>query len=211
MRRYGSLPLVHQPGEQWMYDTGSNILGVLIARVSGKTFGTFLREQIFEPLDMHDTGIDTRAVLKHRAAGYKDRGRTNADYVDLSNLQAAGGMYSTVEDLYRWDQALKTEQLVPKTAIDTMFTQHSEVTTHELLPYGYGWEIYEQDGRRMVAHIGAAEGFSGLTSRYPDDNTVVIVLNNLSSPSTKFLCIPPDFRVECGDEETACDPHRRGS
>ena len=57
MRRFGTLPLVHQPGERWMYNTGADVLGVLVARAAGQPFATFLRERIFEPLGMHDTGF----------------------------------------------------------------------------------------------------------------------------------------------------------
>jgi CubicO group peptidase (beta-lactamase class C family) len=66
MKRYGSLPLVHQPGERWLYDTGPHILGVLLARVAGKPLGEVLRERIFDPLGMRDTGFsvaeDTRSA-----------------------------------------------------------------------------------------------------------------------------------------------------
>ncbi len=75
MKRYGGLPLVHQPGERWLYDTGSQILGVLIARVSGKTLGAFLGERIFEPLGMKDTGFSVpEAKLDRLAACYGTAG-----------------------------------------------------------------------------------------------------------------------------------------
>ena len=68
MRRYGSLPLLHQPGEKWMYDTGSHILGVMLARVSGKTLGAFLSERIFDPLGMKDTGFSVPEAKLDRLA-----------------------------------------------------------------------------------------------------------------------------------------------
>ena len=77
MKRYGGLPLVHQPGERWLYDTGSQILGVLIARVSGKTLGAFLGERIFEPLGMKDTGFSVpEAELDRLATCYWTAGGT---------------------------------------------------------------------------------------------------------------------------------------
>ena len=68
MRRFATLPLLHQPGERWMYNTGSDLLGVLIARASGQPFEDFLRERIFEPLGMKDTGFSVPASQIHRLA-----------------------------------------------------------------------------------------------------------------------------------------------
>ena len=176
-------PLLFEPGSSGSASRSNYIvLGNIIEVVAGQPYPIFMREQIFEPLDMQDTGISTRAVLKNAAAGYSDRGRLNAVYPgpENLNLEAALGMYSTVEDLYRWDQALYTEQLVPKAALDTMFTRH--VVLPETQGYGYGWELFESDGRRVVLHLGARDGYNGMIWRVPDDNTVVIVLTNMEWP-----------------------------
>ena len=110
MKRYGGLPLVHQPGERWLYDTGSQILGVLIARVSGKTLGAFLGERIFEPLGMKDTGFSVpEAELDRLATCYWTAGGTGGLVVfdDVRGGRFAsppvfesgsGGLVSTVDD-----------------------------------------------------------------------------------------------------------------
>src|SRR6266545_2718410 len=79
IRRLGTLPLMHQPGERWMYNTGSDVLGVVIARASGQTLETFLRERIFEPLGMPDTGFSVPAAdLDRLATGYWSNPQTGA-------------------------------------------------------------------------------------------------------------------------------------
>jgi len=128
-------------------------------------------------LQMTDTGYDyPRRVLKHRAAGYSSRGDTtvNAQYIDMSILYSAGGLYSTAEDLYRWDQALYTEKLLSKKSLAMMFTPFKG-------NYGYGWYIAEQGGHRFISHSGWIDGFAASFGRYPDDRVTVIVLSNIDS------------------------------
>ncbi|HLJ99090.1 MAG TPA: serine hydrolase domain-containing protein, partial [Streptosporangiaceae bacterium] len=106
MRRLGTLPLIHQPGTGWMYNTGSDVLGVLIARVSGQPLEEFFRERIFEPLKMADTGFSVPAAsLSRLATGYEDNGSDVYDTVADSKWKrppafpsGAGGLVSTVPD-----------------------------------------------------------------------------------------------------------------
>jgi CubicO group peptidase (beta-lactamase class C family) len=111
-------PLEFKPGERFAYsNSGYALLGRLIERISGKTYAEFLVEQIFTPLGMKDSGYDdARPVLKARAAGYARRqgGLENAPYLDMTNPFAAGGLYSTVDDLLKWDRALAANQLLSK-------------------------------------------------------------------------------------------------
>ena len=102
----------------------------------------------------------------------------DADFIDMSIPHAAGGLYSTVEDMYRWDQALYTDQLVSFDLLDTLFTAHALIPESGGFGYGYGWVIGEQFGRRVFNHSGGIEGFSTHIARYPDDNVTVIVLSN---------------------------------
>ncbi|MDX1604417.1 MAG: serine hydrolase domain-containing protein, partial [Salinimicrobium sediminis] len=98
------------PGEKFAYNnSGYFLLGHIIEEVTGKSYEQVLQEKILEPLDMDDTGYDHHAtILKNRAAGYEKNGNeyVNAPYLDMSLPYAAGSMYSTVEDLYKWDRAL---------------------------------------------------------------------------------------------------------
>jgi CubicO group peptidase (beta-lactamase class C family) len=142
MEHVRDLPLAFTPGSRFSYtNSGYIILGYIIEQAAQAEYPVFVRGQIFEPLQMQDTGYDTRVVPKQRAAGYTNDGTFNADFIDMSVPHAAGGLYSTVDDLYRWDQALYTEQLIPKAALETMFTPHVTYPPPEEGGYGYGWGI----------------------------------------------------------------------
>jgi CubicO group peptidase (beta-lactamase class C family) len=175
-------PLDFQPGDQWSYsNSGYVLLGSLIEQVSGMTYEAFIRENILVPLKMTDTGyLDNTEGL---AVGYAtEYSTTPANFEDSSGLYASGGMYSTVGDLYLWDQALYTDKLIPKDLRDKMFTPYAMMTDGSGWGYGYGWYIGELANRRMVGHSGRIEGFSSLNTYYPDDKVVVIVLSNQRDP-----------------------------
>jgi CubicO group peptidase (beta-lactamase class C family) len=130
---------------------------------------------------MKDTDCDDdRRILKNRAAGYSLRSGmlVNASHVDMSIPFSAGCLYSTVEDLYKWDRALYTERLVSRRTLDAMFSPGKG-------NYGYGWYIERQFGSRVTSHSGWLDGFHSYILRVPDRHVSVIVLSNLdSSPSS---------------------------
>jgi CubicO group peptidase (beta-lactamase class C family) len=169
--RFSSLPLLFPPGTAYMYENSDYVLlGLIIERVSGQHYGDFLREAIFAPLEMHDTGADKDSAV---AFGYAQIG-VAAPSLDTSTLFAAGSLYSTIEDLYRWDQALYTTKLLPQPQLDAIWTP-------DLNEYGYGWRIGEIDGHRKISHPGLIDGFASAIVRLPDDHVTVIVLSNLDS------------------------------
>jgi CubicO group peptidase (beta-lactamase class C family) len=175
--RFKDKPLDFQPGEKWSY-SGSNyiLLGKIIEQVSGQSYEDFLQKNILEPLKMVNTGYDhNRTDL---AIGYANQTIIKADDVDMSIPYAASGLYSTVEDLYRWDQALSTEQLVPQKVLDAMFTAHASIPNSDGFSYGYGWFIGQYLNRRNISHSGGLVGYTSLIDRYPDDKVTVIVLTN---------------------------------
>lgn len=173
-------PLNFQPGKGHRYsNSGYILLGYIVEQVSGKSYEAFLTESIFEPLGMKNTGYGhTAHVLSHRASGYDQRGDTieNAGYLDMSIPHAAGGLYSTVEDLFLWDQALYTERLVPFEYLKTMF-----MLNPFLANYGYGVGIGQKFNRRVAGHSGEIPGFVSHMDRYPDEKVCVVVLSNLTS------------------------------
>jgi CubicO group peptidase (beta-lactamase class C family) len=174
--RFKDKPLNFPPGEQWKYsNSGYIVLGYIIEQVSGQSYEAFLQQNIFEPLQMKDTGYDHNDGSL--AIGYTGTWRTEADYIDMTIPYAAGGLYSTVEDLYRWDQALYTEQLVPKDLLDLMFTPHAK-TSDPGLSYGYGWDVGKMNNHKAVGHGGGIEGFATGIRRYTDDKVTIIVLSN---------------------------------
>jgi len=125
-------------------------------------------------LHLANTGYDSQAeVIAHRAAGYVERGDTlfNAPPIDASVAYAAGALYSTVDDLMAWDEALYTERLISRKSLDDMFTPRHDVA-------GYGWAIGRLFDRRMEHHNGEISGFVSNIARFPDQHVLVVVLSN---------------------------------
>lgn len=185
--RFKDKPLDFQPGEKWSYsNSGYVVLGAIIEQASGKTYEAFLQENIFVPLQMVDSGYDhNKGDL---AVGYRDQ--TNlADFIDMSIPYAAGGLYSTVEDLYRWDQSLYTDKLISKNLRDQMFTPLALVPNSGGFGYGYGWGIGKEGDHSVVSHAGGINGFNSAIVRYPNDRFVVIVLGNREDVDTSRICV----------------------
>jgi CubicO group peptidase (beta-lactamase class C family) len=131
---------------------------------------------------MTHTGYDhPETILKARAAGYQLEGDQvrNADYLNMAWPSGAGGLYSTVEDLYKWDQALYSNAVLPESARRLMWTP-------VLNQYGYGWAVRHgkpgsTSNRFEMAHAGAINGFTSVIRRFASDRVTVIVLANLAS------------------------------
>ena len=175
-------PLDFQPGEKWNYsNSGYTVLGTLIEQVSGISYEAFIKENILDPLKMEDTGyLDNTEGM---AVGYATANSTTpADFEDASSLYASGGMYSTVGDLYLWDQALYADKLIPKDLRDKMLTPYLPMSNFAGFSYGYGSMIGEIAGRRAVGHAGRIEGFSSLNMYFPDDKVAVVILSNQRDP-----------------------------
>ena len=168
------------PGEKMSYsNSGYFLLGNIIEKVSGKSYEDFLQENIFTPLGMKQSGYDDPLrIIPNRAAGYqKQAGKViNASYTDMSVPYAAGSLYSSTGDLLIWDQALYTEKLVTKKALDEIFTPWKGDAG-----YGFGWNIGKRFDRRQVSHGGGIYGFATQIARFPDDRVTVIVLSNVQS------------------------------
>jgi CubicO group peptidase (beta-lactamase class C family) len=123
---------------------------------------------------MVNSGYDhSSTILKNRASGYSlgTDGIINAAYIDMSLPLGGGSLYSTAEDLYLWDRALYTEELVSKTIMDKIFTPFLE-------EYAYGWNVSELYKHKRISHSGGINGFSSNISRYPDDDLCIVVLSN---------------------------------
>src|SRR5262245_53766625 len=120
--RFRDRPLAAPPGTQYMYENSDYVLlGQIVERASGQSYADFLRAAIFDPLDMRDSGVDAGSGGEGQAIGYRIPNEL-APALDTSTLFAAGSLYSTVEDMYRWDQALYTTKLLPKPLLDAMWT-----------------------------------------------------------------------------------------
>ncbi len=203
-------PLDFKPGEKFSYsNTGYALLGMVIEKLSGKPYADFLRERIFEPLDMTDTGVDDRRlVLKHRANNYgMAKGQfVQAQYIDLSQVYAAGSLYSTVDDLLKWDNALYTEKILPRKSFERMWTPVKD-------NYAYGWLSHSRFDRKFINHSGGLPGCNTMVSRYPEQQVFVAVLCNLEgSPITRVsfdlaaIALGDPYDVPIDRKEVKLDP-----
>jgi CubicO group peptidase (beta-lactamase class C family) len=179
-------PLDFTPGTKWSYsNTGYILLGMIIERTSGLSYNDFLKKNILDPLGMINSGYDRATdIIKERASGYQEEdGRLeNADFIDMSVPYAAGDIYSTVEDLYNWNEALAADgKLLSGESRKQMFTEYAEAA-HEGQHYGYGVVISRlKFGRLRYYHGGGVEGFSSRIQRYPQDRVCIVVLSNIDS------------------------------
>lgn len=174
--RFRDKPLQFALGEKYAYsNSGYYLLGLIVERASGKPYADFLQENIFAPLGMKQTGYDSPVrIIRNRAAGYArtNDGLANAAPISMSTAYAAGALYSTVEDLLLWDQALYTEKLVSRKSLDEAFTPFKS-------NYGYGWSVGKRLDRQVISHGGGIFGFSSYIARYPADRVTVVVLSNV--------------------------------
>lgn len=177
---FRNLPLQFAPGEKHKYsNSGYCLLGSIIEKTSGKNYVDFMRENIFEPLGMKNTGFEySRVILPNRAAGYDwSLGYfINTRYINMENLLSNGGLYSTTEDLLLWDQALYTEKLVSQKSLNEMFAPF-------LNEYAYGWRTPKRFNRQTLEHSGSINGFSSFIFRCPSERLTVIVLSNSDKTS----------------------------
>jgi CubicO group peptidase (beta-lactamase class C family) len=193
--KYCSGDLHFEPGTKFEYsNSGYFLLGAILEQISKEPFERLLRERIFDPLGMKDSGYThSEAILPHRAAGYErsPAGFRNARYYDMSIPFAAGALYSTVGDLFLWDQALYSERLLPASLRDLLFRPN-------LYNYGFGWGILipkagaPYAGENIPMHGGEIFGFQSLIERIPAQKELIVLLDNSDSP--KLLDIALEIR-----------------
>ncbi len=185
VKKYCSGDLEFEPGARFSYNnSGYFLLGAVIEKITGKPYDKVLEERIFKPLGMKNSGYDRHdPIIAGRAAGYEQSldGYTNAPYLDMSLPYAAGSLYSTAEDLFIWDQALYTDQLLSAKLKELLFKPYVPMGG---AAYGYGWGVGKkklpQSKREVsvISHGGGINGFNTLIERYVDDRHLIVLLNN---------------------------------
>jgi CubicO group peptidase (beta-lactamase class C family) len=172
-------PLRFDPGTKFEYsNSGYVALALVIEKASGETYAGYMQKHIFTPAGMQNSGHDSHtAILPNRATGYQGAGKSlrHAPYHDMTIPIGAGDLYSTVQDLLLWDQALRTDVLLKSRA--KLFTPEKE-------NYAYGWEVTRLFNRPIHTHDGGINGFSTIILRFPGENLVSIVLSNNASSAT---------------------------
>ncbi len=179
-------PYDFNPGDKFLYNnSGYVLLGFIIEKVTGQPYGDFLRKEFFDPLGMHDTGVyPSGSPLANEALGYafeKGAARRGLDW-HMSNVPAAGNLYSTARDLFRWNEALFNGRVLAAESLRAAFTVGLLAGDDPLHPedtgYGYGWIIDRLNGAREISHGGELAGFGSYLLRLPEHKLTVVVLLN---------------------------------
>ncbi len=185
MKVFWDLDLNFEPGSELRYSNSNYfILGVIIERITGKPYAQVLQESIFNPLGMKNSGvIKITEILKNKAYGYikLDDTLTVAPCWNTSGVFSAGNIYSTVEDLFKWQLALQSNTLINKESFDRMLTPNFS-------RYGYGFAVLNQahkDGSKytLYGHEGEIPGFRSLINTIKEDNSSVIIMDNNQNPN----------------------------
>jgi CubicO group peptidase (beta-lactamase class C family) len=199
------------PGTSWAYsNSGYVLLGLVVARVSGKPFDEFLRQRVFVPLEMDHTlaYVKGRNEVPDRAFGHARDGDgfREADQSPTSATLGDGGVYSNLEDLARWDEALRTNELLSPAAMKPALTPATladgsparwpagtasgdNLHPREPVSYGFGWFLDPWHGRERQWHHGSTSGFRSVIQRFPDDRVTVVVLANREDIDVKALAL----------------------
>ena len=173
------------PGSAYRYsNTGYAVLAMVVEKLSGQSFAEFLHDRIFQPLGMDSTVAFEKGIseVPQRAYGYA----VHADSIEFSDQSMTssvlgdGGIYSSLNDLFRWDQALYSEKLLSAASRKLAVTPNLET-------YGFGWRIDEYRGHRREHHTGSTCGFRTVIQRYPQDHFTVIILTNRRDPDVADL------------------------
>ncbi|MDQ8739373.1 serine hydrolase [Paenibacillus sp. LHD-38] len=201
------LPLDFNPGERFFYsNSGYIVLARIIELVTGECFSDFLDKSIFKPLGMYNTGTDNSvAVLLNRASGYKVWGNyVHADYLEMSIMTGAGGLYSTVEDLYLWDIAFYSDMLLSEKSRNLMMTP--QVVVNGATNYGYGLNISNEvilenslQTHKVIGLSGAVDGFMTEYQRFINEDLLIIVMSNVH-PSQPAVILKDVARIVWGEE-----------
>lgn len=184
---FASLPLDFKPGSQFKYsNSGYIVLGAIIEQLIGKSYEEILNKKIFKPAGMLNSGYThLDEIIKKRASGYNKmiNKYSNAHYLDMSIPYSAGAIYSTVNDLYLWDQALYGNKILTDQSKKLMFTGYIKDFNNK---YGYGWDvgyqkINDNDSVFCEMHGGSIFGFSSLIARIPEKKQLIVLLANINN------------------------------
>ncbi len=168
-----------EPGTQYCYNnTGYVLLGFLIEQLTDQSYARFIQDNIFMPLNMHDSGYDSFSeIIPHRASGYSKNSNgqlSNDEYLDMSLPYAAGSLYSTTADLLKWTRGLFNYNLLSVDSLKKMITPFKE-------NYGFGVEIKDIDGISAIRHVGGINGFHSALLYSQSTKITIAILSNLNT------------------------------
>ena len=195
------------PGSKWEYsNSGYAVLAMIVEKVSSQPFGQFLHERIFVPLKMNHTLAYEKGKneVPHRAYGHTKLGQSEkgvwheTDQSPTSAVLGDGGIYSSLDDLAKWDRALREHTLLSADEMQPALTPvqptggPAKYPDGSALSYGFGWFLDPYQGHKRMSHDGSTVGFRTTIQRFPDDNLTIIVLANRAD-------INPDVALKVAD------------
>ncbi len=223
VKKLSPYPLEFVPGERNIYsNSGFTLLGYVIESVSGKKYIDFMQERIFRPLGMKSVADrDPLNIIPNRATGYEwDGTRFTGRSWDLTDLMGAGTIVAPIEDMVKWDLALRDNKFLKPESRKAIWTQYT-FNNGQLSPYGFGWRISDVRGHKLIGHTGQTAGFAAANFRYVDDDIAIIVLTNsgeselgsVIATAVAKLYIPSlsiKAMMPIADDKTITDLVRRG-
>lgn len=175
--------LQNEPGSEYNYNnTGYTLLAMIVERVTNTSFPAWMKKNVFEPLQMHNTVVlsESTAVAENMALGYKLTDENT--YLNVSNLSGsmgAGGVYSTVGDMAKWVRNLRTGELGGEKLIKQMMTPH-RLNSGEISQYGNGLKIISYKGEKLIYHDGTDVANQAFMGYFPEANSAIILMSNNS-------------------------------
>ena len=183
---FAGAPFAFEPGTKWGYSNSNyHLLGMILENATGETYAAHLRRAVFPKAGLTSTTYcDDKALIPGRATGYATRGKEfqHAEFLSMTIPFAAGGLCSTAGDLLRWARALESGKVVSPASYQRMTTPQPPSDR-----YGFGLAMHEENGRRVVAHGGAVNGFGSTLSRYPSEDLTIAVLSNTEGDAADTL------------------------
>ncbi|SRR5579859_14297 len=179
-------PLAFRPGTGWAYtNTEYYLLAYIIEKLSGESYGAYLQHHIFGPAGMNNSGYaGTLEVVPHEAEGYtsEDGHVRRRDYFDRSLESGAGGIYTAVDDMRLWNEALSAGKLLDEASMQAMFAPSKPGS------YGFGWFI-DLEAPRRAYHEGSDPGFAAFEIRFLDERSLIVVLSNQDDAPVREIAI----------------------
>ncbi len=184
------VPLRSKPGVKWMYsNSGYNLLAAIIEKASGKSYEEYLRENLFLPLGMKNSGVNNTEFLKKKSFAIAYQGNKNNNGPDEPRFNprtwGSGSVCSTVSDLFIWERALRKAKILDETTLKKMFSKHVSIGSDDYSYYGYGCFVYKRSGDSslIVDHGGDTQrGFNSTFRMFIEDDNTYLFLSNAKQP-----------------------------
>jgi len=187
-------PLAFAPGTKFEYsNVGYGLLTAVIDRTSGQSYGEFLKSRIFDPLNMRDTGyggtLPLNGYQRSTTVGSAPNTLMSTGLQNLNVLGGAGGVYSTVDDMLIWSQALEGDLILGRRSRDAMFTDYG-------FSYGFGWRLAPKFGQKLIWHTGNGDNFTAIFDRFPVEQLTLVGMSNVNVPTGQTATLLIEGRMQ---------------